>query len=69
MTENQKEQDVIEIDLMELLLQFLHQWWIIVIAGLVCGGVAFLLSAFVLPKEYESTTSIYILDKKEENGE
>ena len=65
MTDNQKEQDVIEIDLMELLLQFLHRWWIIVIAGLVCGVTAFLLSAFVLPKEYESTTSIYILDKKE----
>ena len=66
MTENQNEQDVIEIDLMELLLQFLHRWWIIVIAGVVCGAAAFVLSAFVLPKQYESTTSIYILDKKED---
>ena len=67
MTDNQKEQDVIEIDLMELLMQFLHRWWVIAAAGLVCGVTAFLLSAFILPKEYESTTSIYILDKKDDS--
>lgn len=65
MTGNEKEPDVIEIDLMELLIQFLHRWWILAATGLVCGITAFILSAFVLPKEYESTTSIYILDKKE----
>lgn len=57
--------DVIEIDVLELLNLMLHRLWLILLCGILVGGAAFVLSAFVLTPQYESTTKIYILNKTE----
>lgn len=53
----------IEIDLGEILGIIAHKLWLILIIAFLCGGISFAFSKFVLPKEYESTTKIYVLDK------
>lgn len=58
-------EDGIEIDLQELFLVLLQKFWLIVLCGLAVGGITFLLSAFVLTPQYESTTKVYILNKSE----
>ncbi len=65
MGNNTNESDEIEIDLLELLGLLLHRWWIIIITALVCGVIGFLVSYFVLPEEFESTTTVYIINKNE----
>lgn len=57
--------DETEIDLRELLHLILSKIWLIVIAGIACALIAFLISRFVLVPTYESTTKIYILNKQE----
>ena len=58
----------IEIDLMELAAELLRHWWIILIATAVLGVAGLLYSTLYLTPEYESTTSIYILSKQNENA-
>lgn len=61
--ENQRENDEIEIDLLELINVLLGRLWIILNAGLFTALVCFAVSKFVLTPYYESTTKIYILNK------
>lgn len=63
--ENQKNNDEIEINLLELLSVLLGRIWLIAGAGIFCGAVCFAISSFVLTPVYESTTRIYILNKSE----
>lgn len=63
--ENQRDTDVIEIDLLELFHVLMGRFWLIVSAGLFCALMGFALSYFVLTPTYESTTKIYILNKNE----
>lgn len=65
MQENQNE-DVLEIDLLEIFGLLLHRWWLIVLSAVLAGAAGFLLSFFVIPDEYESTTEIYILNSGED---
>ena len=65
MQENQNE-DVMEIDLLEIFGLLLHRWWMIVLSSILTGILGFLLSFFVIPDEYESTTEIYILNSGED---
>lgn len=57
--------DEIEIDLHEIFLLFLSKIWIILLSGILTGGIAFIISQFVLDPTYESTTQIYILNKQD----
>lgn len=63
--ENHRENDVIEVDLLEILSTLLGRIWIILGAGLLAAVVSFAVSKFVLTPTYESTTKIYILNKSE----
>lgn len=63
--DNQRENDVIEIDLMELVMLLLNRIWLIVSVGLLAALTGFLISKFVIAPYYESTTKIYILNKSE----
>ena len=65
MQENQNE-DVLEIDLLEIFGLLLHRCWLIVLSVILAGAAGFLLSFFVIPDEYESTTEIYILNSGED---
>lgn len=57
-------QDETEIDLMELLLAFWHRLWLICLAGLLGGTLAFLFSRYVLTPQYTSTAMLYVLSKE-----
>ncbi|MBO5474018.1 MAG: protein-tyrosine kinase [Lachnospiraceae bacterium] len=61
--ENQRNNDVIEIDLLELFHVLLGQIGMILSVGILTALVAFMVSKFVLSPVYESTTKIYILNK------
>lgn len=63
--ENQRANDEIEIDLVEIFHILWSRWWMIVQSGLFAALLCFLLSRFLLTPTYESTTKIYILNKAE----
>lgn len=64
----QRYDDEIEIDLMEIFMVLLHYIWIIAIAAVLVGGAAFALSRFVITPTYESTTRILVLNRQEAAG-
>ncbi len=64
---NQKK-DTIEIDLWEVFAVLRARIWLIIAAGLFCTSAAFVISSFFIPRTYESTTKIYILNKQESTG-
>ena len=59
--------DEIEIDLREVFLILLGKLWLILLVGIFTASIAFAYSQFVMDPVYESTTQIYILNKKENN--
>lgn len=63
--QDNRNEDVIEIDLLEVFGLLLHKWWLILFSALLVGASCFLLSYYVIPDEYESTTEIYILNNVE----
>ena len=65
MENSRQAEDVIEIDLGEILHILIRKAVWIILAGILFAAGAFLISEFVLPPIYESTTKIYILNKQE----
>jgi len=63
--ENYRENDIVEVDLLEMVNILLSRVWIILGTGLLAAGIGFVISKFVLTPIYESTTKIYILNKSE----
>lgn len=63
--ENRRENDVIEIDLLEIIHILISRFWIIAVVGLLAAAAGFAVSMFVVTPTYESTTKIYILNKSE----
>lgn len=63
--ENRRENDEIEIDLLEVFQILLGRIWLILCAGFFGALVCFMISRFVMTPTYESTTKIYILNKTE----
>ena len=57
-----------EIDLLEIFSLLLRWIWLIILVAIVCGGIAFAYAKFVLPEEFQSTTTVYILNKSENSG-
>ena len=64
---NTNESDEIEIDLLGLLEVCLHFWWIIAITTVVGLTAGLLISKFLITEQYESTTRVYILNKKDDS--
>ena len=58
--ENHRENDVIEVDLLEIINALLGRFWLILGGGLLAAAVGFAVSKFVLTPTYESTTVTYI---------
>ncbi len=65
---NNSSQEEVEIDLLEIFSLLLRWIWLILIAAVLCGGIAFAYAKFVLPEEFQSTTTVYILNKSENSG-
>lgn len=63
--ENHRENDAIEVDLLEIISVLFSRFWIIFGSGLLAAAIGFVISMFVLTPTYESTTKIYILNKSE----
>ena len=61
--EQRYDNDELEIDLMEI-IRVLWRWaWLIVIASLLCGAIAFGYSKFFATPMYKSTTRIFVLNQ------
>lgn len=65
MEQNRTEE--MEIDLGELILALLYKWWIIFLAGLVVAAGAFCFAKFAIEPTFESTTSVYVISRQNEN--
>lgn len=63
--ENHRENDSIEVDLLEIIGILFSRVWLILGTGLLAAVIGFAISKFVLTPTYESTTKIYILNKSE----
>lgn len=63
--ENHRENDMIEVDLLEIINVLLSRFWFILVGGLAAAAAGFVISMFVITPTYESTTKIYILNKSE----
>lgn len=63
-----RDDDVLEIDLLEIFGLFLHKWWILALCTVVTGVLGFVWSAFVITPQYESTTGVYILSSSPDNN-
>jgi capsular polysaccharide biosynthesis protein len=57
----------IEIDLGEVFFMLLHFAWLIALSALLAGSVGFLISRFAITPMYESSTTVWIVNKNEEN--
>lgn len=61
--QKQYAEEAIEIDLRELLFEFLNHWKMILLSTVMVGGIAFVISTFLLTPQYESTAELYVLSK------
>ena len=59
--EKQYESDEIEIDLKELFFELLGEWKKIAISTVLLALIMFIISAFVLTPQYQSTSKLYVL--------
>lgn len=56
--------DMIEIDLKDLIIYLLQRWWILLLCTVIGAGLALTYTIFAITPQYQSTTSIYILNKQ-----
>ncbi len=61
--DNQRDKDVIEIDVLELWQVLREKCWLILSVSVFAAMICFGISKFILLPSYESTTKIYILNK------
>ncbi|WP_295216893.1 polysaccharide biosynthesis tyrosine autokinase [Ruminococcus sp.] len=61
-----QENEEITIDIMELLRVFLHRIPLILAAAILCGSIGFGYASFFLPKEYTSSTYMYVKNNNQE---
>jgi capsular polysaccharide biosynthesis protein len=65
MDSRQYDSDVVEIDLGEIVGLLLSRAWFIILCAILAAAVGFSISKFVVTELYQSTTSIYILNKQD----
>lgn len=59
-----RDDDEIEIDLLELFRALKRRIWVILLAAILGGGIAGAFSKFVLVPQFQSTAMVYILSKE-----
>lgn len=65
--QNRQEEEMV-IDLWELFGVIWKNLLLVVEAGLILGALVFLASTFFMPKQYQSSTEVYILNKQSESS-
>ncbi len=63
----QNNNDEVEIDLKEIMFILLDKLVIILLVGVLCAGLAFLGTKLFITPKYQSKTSIYVMNQKEES--
>lgn len=63
METNHNYNDELEIDLKELFFVLLHKAWLIVLAVVVCAGIAGAWTKMMITPQFESSSMLYILSK------
>lgn len=56
-----------EIDLGELIIALLRKWWVIMLVGILLAVGGFSVAKFMIEPTYESTTSVYVISRQNEN--
>lgn len=56
--------DMIEIDLKDLIIYLLQRWWILLLCTVIGAGLALTYTIVAITPQFQSTTSIYILNKQ-----
>ena len=64
---NMQNNDEVEIDLKEILFLLLDKLIVILLVGVLTAGLAFLGTKLFITPKYQSETSIYVMNKKEES--
>ena len=59
--EKQYESDEMEIDLKELFFEVLSEWKKVLVSTVLAGLIMFVVSAFILTPQYESTSKLYLM--------
>lgn len=59
-----RDNDEIEIDLIQLLMALKRRIWAILAAAVICGGIAGAYTKLVVTPQYRSTAMVYILSKE-----
>jgi capsular polysaccharide biosynthesis protein len=63
----QRNSNVFEIDMKELLLVLLHKLWIILIIGIIGAAGSGAVSKYLVQPIYTSTTKVYVINRQEKN--
>ena len=66
--QNTNTEDVIEIDLQEIIMLLLHRAWLIAICAIITAVMGLAISKLAITPMYQSTTKVYILNKKDDNA-
>lgn len=59
--------EIVEINLQELMGLLIHWLWLILLSGIGTGVIGFAISSFVITPQYQSGTSVYIINRQNEN--
>lgn len=62
--EQNQQRNVMELDIKEIFSVIIQKIMLISIIGVICGAVGFLVSTYVIPEKYESSTKVYVLNKE-----
>lgn len=63
MTQNTPTKTAEQIDLIELLEALLRKWYLILLAGILCGALGYFYTSYRMPETYQSTTTIYMYNQ------
>lgn len=62
-----KQNDEIEIDLLQLAKAVLSKIWIVIISAVVTGAVALVVTIFLITPKYSSTSKLYVVNRQNDN--
>ena len=60
MKENTNTNDIYEIDLLRIFKVLWHRLWILILAGIIAGGVAFSYAYYMIEPQYQSSVLLYV---------
>lgn len=63
MEENIQNEEIITIDIGQYVKKLKKSWKLIVLSIIICAAIAYALTAFLIPKKYASSSSIYLVPK------